>query len=106
MPCVLSSVYFRNTLVFSLLFLSACGTESLHPRKSHVIVTRIETEPFCKSLGSVSLREIKTRELSPLEPMSRSTLEEIHEEALRTGANYVIVRPGPLGPQAANYVCG
>ena len=106
MPCGLSSAFFKSTLVFEALFLAACTTQSLHPERGHFTVTRFDEAPACRELGIVPLYEITAEEMSPLMPMTRATLEEISAKARGLGANFIVVRPGPLGPEGRNFKCG
>lgn len=109
MQCVANSVFSRSTWVFSALCvafsIAACSTETLHPRRTHVVVTRVDEDPACTKLGIVSLSDIRPEELSPSEPMSRPSLEEIHDKASAIGANYVVVVPGQGGPTGKVFYC-
>ncbi len=69
-------------------------------------VTREKDDPGCYKAGWVPLREITAEEMSPLEPMSRATLEDIQDAARARGADYVVVRPGALGPEGELFRCG
>ena len=110
MRCGLSSGFFRSTSassVLALLLLSAgCSSGQLFSLQPHVVATRQKTDPGCSPRGIVSLREITAVEMSPLVPMTSVTLEEIARAAHSAGADYVVVRPGPLGPEGKLFRCG
>jgi hypothetical protein len=110
MRCAPSSASFGNTSVFSLCALLAgavvaCSTQTLHPEQGHFTATRLDEEPGCRATGTVPLYEITAEEMSPLVPMTSSSLEEIAAKARGLGANFIVVRPGPLGPEGRTYHC-
>jgi hypothetical protein len=109
MRCAQSSAYFRIIRVFSGVALGvslvSCSSESLHTEEP-ILVTRMAEVPACKETGIAPLSKITPAELSPEEPLSRRSMQEIRDAASRLGANYVVVNPSPIGPQAFGFRCG
>jgi hypothetical protein len=69
--------------VLAGLFIAACSSHPVLPTSSDIKVSRDEPSSNCKSLGAIEGRSTK------IKPTPEEVLEDLKEDAVRKGANFV-----------------
>ncbi len=73
----------KFSLFLSLLFLAACSSHPVLPKKEDIKVSREAAGENCDSLGSIEGRTTK------INGKPEDALEDLKEDAIKKGANYV-----------------
>ena len=73
----------KSVFLLSALFLMACSSHPVLPKKEDIKVSREAAGENCSSLGSIEGRTTK------INGKDEDALEDLKEDAIKKGANYV-----------------
>lgn len=73
----------KLVLILSALFLAACSSHPVIPKKEDIKVSRDAAGENCESLGAIEGRTTK------INGKVEDALEDLKEDAIKKGANYV-----------------
>lgn len=99
---------YRFSLLFSIAFLTACAAKPTYPGAERVFVSELPPAPECRFVGEVqgSQGNFWTAEFTSDRNILSGARNEMRNQALGLGANYVMVETQSHSNNTAGYSLG